>query len=161
MTTDPKNTPEPPTPRPSQWWKVVLAISLSLNLLIVGALAGAVWRQGRAPDRAEGRDVGVLPLFLALPREDRRGIRAEIERGLAAEPSVPDAGGPTLVEALRQTPFDREAVEALFEKHGARQEVRHRVGQRVLLDRIGEMSDADRAAYADRLEKRLEGRRRR
>lgn len=161
MTTNPNHTPAPAASGPSTWWKIVLAISLSLNLLIIGALAGAAWRQGRAPEGPGARDVGVLPLFLALPRDDRRSIRAEMERGLAAEAPAPDVSGPTLLEALRQTPFDRDAVEAVFAKHGARQDVRHRVGQRVLLDRIANMTDAERATYADRLEQRIAGRRRR
>jgi uncharacterized membrane protein len=56
-----------------------------------------------------------------------------------------------LVADLRAVPFDPQAVaERLAQRH-AEMEARTAMVRRLLLERLGQMTDAERAAFADRL----------
>jgi uncharacterized membrane protein len=138
--------------------KVLLVVSLAFNLLIVGAFAGAVFSGGKW-DRHHGHPDGPGgPLTRALSEEDRRVLRrqmlAEVVRSDTDRISRRDtmAG---LLTALRADPYDPAA--ALAQMDGLRDGMMQRMqtGQRLLSDRLAEMSAADRAAYADRLERAL------
>ena len=60
--------------------KVILTVSLTLNLLVLGLVVGAHVRDGHddrrfpPPDRTIARDMGFGPFIGAFPREDRREI---------------------------------------------------------------------------------------
>lgn len=141
--------------KPGRWTKVILAVSLAFNLLVVGAVAGAVvsggkWRH-HGPPRLEAMGG---PLTRALSQEDRRAIGREILKTYGR-----DGAGRArhreeferLVEAIRATPFDRAAAESRLASIRGMFQERLALGQTLLLDRLEEMSDDERAAYADRL----------
>lgn len=148
--------------------RALLVVSLALNLLIAGGVAGAWWmhRSGPAPDHARHAQGAGGPLTRALSPEDRRAIMrrmmaahrdrtAETVQGADARRAALEA----LIVALRAEPFDRVAASAYMARQRAAMGMRLERAQAALLDRLEAMGAARRAAYADRLETALDARR--
>ncbi|WP_162798471.1 periplasmic heavy metal sensor [Sulfitobacter sp. SK012] len=138
--------------------KVVLVASLALNVAVIAAVAGIAWRMsGNAdgPSRTGGMRGFAAPYVWALDKEDRHALRSRLE---AAEPKV-DRGGPrreqyqAVLEALRAAPFEADAVAALLSTQRAGSLAAQDTAQMAWLERVSEMNDEERAAYAERLEK--------
>ncbi|MEL7380964.1 MAG: periplasmic heavy metal sensor [Pseudomonadota bacterium] len=166
MTRDPK-APQPNSadakPRPKRrWMRVVLGLSLGVNVLVIGLILGVVFSFRGGPGGAEGpglRAFGLGPIALAMEREDRTALRARLqaERGNFRTGGEGFAQGlRALSEALRAEPFDPEAAEAalLLQRDTARE--LHGEGHQILLEYFGDMSRQGRLAMADRLDRRLE-----
>lgn len=136
-----------PKPRLSLTLRVVFALSLALNLLVAGVVIGAWWRGGLHDGPRAGGTAAAL--YLALPREERRALRAELRSTIDRDSlRLRDP----LMAALRADPFEPEAVAALLVAQSdamAQAQTRMRA---LWLDRIAGMSPQDRAAYADRLQ---------
>jgi len=148
----------PAAPLPRRRWLLgaALFLSLSLNLLVIGVVAGSLWVRG-GPDstRRAAVDFGSAPYLAALHEDDRaalrrrwaaeggdlRRIRAERQADLAA-----------LAAALRAQPHDPAAVAALLAATQARTAARQSRLLELLAERLAGMDAAERAAYADRLE---------
>lgn len=134
---------------------MLLVVSLALNLLIAGAVVGALisggkWRH-HGPLRLEAMGG---PLTRALSQEDRRAIGHEIRdtyRRDGTSRARHREEIERLVEVIRATPFDRAAVEDRLARIRGMFLERLTLGQTLLLDRLEAMSDDERAAYADRL----------
>lgn len=137
-----------------RWMRVVLVLSLALNLLIVGAVVGAVSSGGKGGPRLS--DVSFGPYTAALGREDRRALRRAI-RDTAGRPDRAAAreNFQTFLTVLRTEPLDVAEMTRVFEAQGALAQARLAAGKAALLEHIAEMSAADRAAFADRLEEVL------
>jgi len=158
MTDLPPPTSAPPAaPRPGKGLRIALALSVALNLAFLGMAAGAFIRGG-PPDRM-ARDLDFGPFAEAFSREDR----AELRRGFfqragdmrdMREAMRADMAG--LVAVLRSEPLDRAELDRLLARQGARLAERLELGQALVVERIAAMSAADRAAFADRLERALE-----
>jgi len=151
--TDPVLSPS--TPRAGGKLRIALALSLAVNLAIGGVLVGSFLRD--APPRS-GRDFGLGPISEALSREDRKALRA------AFVAQHPDIGGDrqamrsdieALLASLRATPFDPAALDAALTTIAQRNGALIATGQAVLAERIKAMDPAKRAAFADRLEKKM------
>lgn len=141
--------------------RIVLVVSLALNLLVIGAIGGAMLLGGgwhhRGPARMEAMGG---PLTRALAPEDRRALAREmyaahLGRDRSRDRLHDDFAG--LVADLRATPFDPQAVAARLERIQSRFRERIGLSQALLVARLEEMDDAARAAYADRLEAELRG----
>lgn len=148
---------------PSRRLKLVLAVSLALNLLVAGAFGGAYVMHGRwggghppRPDMVAG------PLTRALAPEDRRAIAVQMRHAYRDDPARRDAMRADfegLIADLEARPFDRAALAGRLARHRVHFSDRLALGQEALLDRLAAMSDEARAAYADRLRQGLERRR--
>ncbi|MEY4871132.1 MAG: hypothetical protein RLZZ563_462 [Pseudomonadota bacterium] len=162
---DPHMTPSAPAdakaaaPKPAgRGLRVALAVSVALNLLILGLVAGAVLRDG-GPHGRMVRDLDFGPFTEALTPEDRDALRRDF---LRQAPDLRDMRRQmrddfaTLLEALRAEPFDVEALRGVVANQGDRMAARLELGQDLMLARIAAMTPAERAAFADRLERRLE-----
>lgn len=141
------------------WMKVAFVISVALNLLVVGVLVGGLIARDRmGPPPPPGGDFGLGPLGAAFSEEDRREMRREAVRSGANLGSMradlrADMTG--LIAAVAQDPWNPDAVRAQLAGMHARAADRVAVGEQVMLDRLGRMSDAERHAYAERLRDRL------
>lgn len=164
MTEDPSRpdrTASPPA-RPRRWIYPLLFVSLAVNLLIVGMVAGWMISPNRA-ERADRLDRSVRsvmgePFLRALPEEHRRAlVRDVLSEGarLRENRAALRARFEALLAALRAEPFDPAAVRDLFAQQREVALKRQRVGEDLLLKRLSEMSAAERAAYADRLARAL------
>ena len=136
-------------------WKILLIASLSLNLLVVGLIAGAFLDRRDGPPAHALR--GATPFIAALGPEDRR----QLFRHLRNSRDVGDQKGRfrALIAALTSEPFDRDLVADLLGTQRARVADRSKRGEAALIDRLSDMSAEDRAAYAQRLERLVRRRR--
>lgn len=156
----PETPAGPPRKATSGWIKLLLFVSLALNLAVAGLAIGAVLRHDGMRDRGAMRsDQFGGPYTGALSRDDRRAIWREM-RAMQAEgrPTRADirADFDAVVQALRAEPFDPAAVEIIVERQFQAGLERQQIGQDLLLRRIAQMSRAERAAFAERLETRLD-----
>ena len=164
MTADQTPTTRAPAPgaaRPKRWPKVLLALSLTLNLAVIGMVLGAHYRDGRdamrfpPPERTALRDTGVGPFFDAMSREQRgRMGQALRDRagGVGPDRAALAEDLRAMVSAIKAEPYDPAALEAVMAAQQARVMQRVDAGRGVLLAEIAAMSPAERAAFADRLE---------
>lgn len=137
-----------------RWMRWALVVSLAVNLLVAGLVIGAV--VSGPPERSganRNRDMS-LPYTRALDRDDQRAVRRTMLRDLRAQS---DDGGPIAdyrqaLRLLRAEPFDAAAFMALQERQASRARDRFAVGQRALTAHLQDMTPAERAAYATRLE---------
>lgn len=154
------NTPveQPVKRRTPRGVKIVLGLSLALNLLILGAIGGAFLGarpEGGPRDRADTvRLLGLAPLAFALERDDR----AAVVRAAGADREMMQRQRRQFVEAargfaqsVRGDPFDRAAAEAaLEEQRGVVLNLQDR-GSAALLDYLATLSPSARDAFADNL----------
>jgi uncharacterized membrane protein len=151
------------TGRQGRGWRVVLIVSLALNLAVLGAIGGWALRHGvgwagdHGPQAARLAQMGG-PLTHALDADGRRAIAAEL-RGARAEREARRAAlresFAGLLADLRAQPFDPARVEARLAIQRAQVAGRLDSGHAALVAHLAAMSDAGRAAYADRLEEGL------
>lgn len=160
-------TQSPPAPRLSRRVKVLLGASLALNLLFVGLIGGALWRNGGG-DGPGHRDGGpslqsyAAPYVQALPRAERRALHRSIR---SAHPmagrEARRAVYAQMLEVLRAEPFDPDAAQAMLDAQRDAVMALQETAQASWLQAVGAMTPGERTAYADRLEKRIERRARR
>jgi len=137
------------------WFRLVLGISLALNLLIIGLAAGAAYRfSGPDGTRRPPPSLGAM-LYRELPRADRRAFR----KAMQAAPTghTPDWGAEAqeLGAALRASPFDAGAVAAIVARHAHHRSSWQDTATRLWMDRIATMTDAERDAYSQRVQDAL------
>ena len=158
MTPSPSPSVPPVVPPSGRKLRIALAVSVALNLLILGLVAGAVLRDG-GPHGRMVRDLDFGPFTEALTPEDRDALRRDFIR---QAPDLRDMRRQmrddfsTLLAALRAETFDVEALRGVVANQGDRMAARLELGQDLMLARIAAMTPAERAAFADRLEQRLE-----
>ncbi|MEL6619791.1 MAG: periplasmic heavy metal sensor [Pseudomonadota bacterium] len=142
----------PPRTRCPIWVRVVLGLSLALNLLIIGLVAGFVLRGGPVASNGGGLSYAA-PYIIALDRSDRRAVLAAIR----SDPTLPDrrarrAQFAEMLTALRADPIDIAQVQAILDRQARATSRVQAVAQATWLARVQEMSVADRRAYADGVE---------
>ncbi|MEQ8895754.1 MAG: periplasmic heavy metal sensor [Roseovarius sp.] len=147
------------------WVKILLVVSLGLNLLVAGVVAGSFLSGGKWHHKGAPRlETMGGPLTRALSDEDRRAIGMKIRQSykdgtFSRDRHREEFDG--LISDLKATPFDPAAVEARLERIQGLFHERLSLGQGLLIERLTEMDDATRAAYADRLVERRERRHKR
>lgn len=137
-----------------RWTTIALIVSLTLNLLVVGVVIGAVMGAGRGGHRADTGPGSFGPFTRALDPDDRRALRAAVRdhSDLRAQRKELRAGFRAFLTELRRTPYDPAAAAAALERQHQQISGQVAVTRRVLLERLEGMSDAQRAAFADRLQ---------
>lgn len=151
--------PAPPTQAPAtpRGVKIALALSVALNLAVAGLAVGA-WL-GDGPHRGGmPRDMSFGPFSEALDDTDRRAIRKTLMEKLGEfreQRAAARAEVETLLVALRADPFDAAALKTALAALEARNAERLELGRSLIETRLIEMTPAERAAFADRLEKGL------
>lgn len=135
--------------------RVALALSVAVNLAVLGLIAGAIMRDGPGLRGAMVRDLGFGPYTEALRPEDRKALRqALFEKApeLRETRRLMREDMQALLGLLRADRFDAEAFHARMEAQHERMEHQLRLGQSLLQDFIAAMPAAERRAFADRLE---------
>lgn len=143
------------SPKSPLWMRITLFLSLALNLLVAG-LVGGFFLFGGPNDRNDRSPRDVASLYMrALEPADRKALRRDFVSGLASQGR--DRGAivadlQVALDVLRTTPFDIEAFQQAMADQTSRRSKREEIGRQVLSNRIADMTDAERAAYADRVE---------
>lgn len=150
-------TEKKPTMRRSV--RMLLIGSLAVNLLVAGLVVGAAvahWRDDDGPRRA---DFGLTsPLTRALDHADRRAIGKAIRkhhRQSGAPRGAPSEEYRDVVRLLRAVPLDVAAMQDILVVQRKSAGTRHQAAQVLWLRQLEQMSDAERVAYADRLDEIL------
>ncbi|SNT28841.1 periplasmic heavy metal sensor [Antarctobacter heliothermus] len=144
--------------KPGRWLRVVLFVSLALNLAVVGAIGGMVLNGPPVP-RTDRSDPA-LPYTRAFDEDQRRDLRRALWRSVRRDGKAMRAAYladyQQALMLLRGEPFNPAALKALLDAQGERAvDVRLR-GQEVLMTFLSDMSVEERRDYADRLERELE-----
>lgn len=144
-------------------YKVILGLSLALNLAVAGMLGGAALRHGdgghgRGGLRAAGLGAYGLPYMIALPKEERRQVIRSVRSdrsGKVLNRKARRAHYNDVLTALRNAPFDPQSLAAALSLQADTTIRVQQSAQTAWLAVVGLMSDADRLAYADRVEEVL------
>ena len=143
-------------PKRRNLWKILFGVSLALNLLIVGALGGALggafMRKGKGPT-ANHLASGFL-YMRALDFKDKRALRKEILRNKDGRKLVKDrnqASFNSAVGMLKSDPFDRAAFENLLDEQAKHAKSRQDSARIALVNHIENMTKEERRIYAQRL----------
>lgn len=142
--------------RTFHWWRVLTVVSLAINLLIFGLVAGAAYRfkDGPPPRDLAARDVGYGAFIAAFERDERRNLgkayRAQMPDRKQMRQDM-DLQRQALLEVLRAEPFDADAFEGLLNQRQSELNDMQQRGQALLIRQIDQMSPAARKNYAERL----------
>lgn len=131
--------------------KILLGVSLGLNMLVVGIAGGAFFHK---EEPKFIRDAAYGPYTRALSHEDRKAIGKAL-RGEAGDyrqnqPKI-RASYDALKKALMADTYDSDLVHKLIMEQQAHGLKRYQVGQRLLLERLDAMSPHERRKFAERL----------
>ncbi|MFK7764827.1 MAG: periplasmic heavy metal sensor [Roseobacter sp.] len=138
------------------WIKILLGLSLALNIAFLSFVGGAFLRSGGGPGRAPAPSLGAFgaPYMMALPREDRRDVLRDLRSSPEGLPNRKERREifQEVLLSLRATPFDVEALrQVVTEQAGVSVRVQRRA-QDVWIDKVAEMSETERRDYASTLE---------
>ena len=139
--------------KPRNLWKILFGISLALNLLIVGALGGAMLRVGKGPV-VKHRASGYL-YMRALNFEDKKALRKELFKNKDSRKIIrakEHSSYSSAVKILRKHPFDRKAFEGLLDQQTEYSKSRPNSARLVLITQIENMTKEERMVYSKRLE---------
>lgn len=137
----------------ARWRNWLLVASLALNLLVLGAVAGALVRGGPMPGGARF-DLSAGPLTRALSDADRNALRDHLRDHRAFRQNGRAAIREDMRELqrlLRAETLDVTALGAVLARQSARLVEGQNAAIEAITARVEEMSYADRIAFADRL----------
>jgi uncharacterized membrane protein len=134
-------------------WKILFGISLALNLLIVGAIGGAMLRMSKGP-MANHRASGLL-YMRALSFEDKKALRKELFRNKDSRKIIrakEHSSYSSALKILKKDPFDRKAFEDLLDEQTKHSKSRQSSARVALVTQITRMTKEERLIYSERLE---------
>lgn len=142
--------------RPRGLGRIVLVLSLVLNLLLIGLIVGAVGSGRAGPQK--GFEAGLGPIGQILPREDRVKIGRDIRRALRAADRHPReiaAAMREVVSLLEAETFDTDAFVETVQAQQEWQDVVRQAALTSFVDHISTMSVEERRDVAATLRDRL------
>lgn len=148
------------TSKTKLWIRILLAVSLCLNIGFLGLIGGAAWRYhstGGEKMRTPGAPTASF-YMRALDRDDRRALGIKMRDAGRKNKKLPSdirAGFEAALDILRADEFDAQAFDQIVRQHAKTADARLNSAREVFLDHITTLSAEDRQAYADRLEKTL------
>lgn len=159
MTDTKSHLPTGPAPaKMGKGLRAVLIGSLAVNLLFVGIIGGGMVAGRGMPHPFGGSDLSLGAFAEALDAGDRDAVRDSFKsRHDQRRPNRADrdAALVAFLAAVRTDPFDAAAIEAIFADQRDKATSGLVAGQEALLERLSAMTPEARAAFSDRLERRL------
>lgn len=142
-------------------FRILLIASLTLNLVVIGLIGGAVLGKSKESERPERVADFMGAYTRALPSDDRRAIGEAIRdnhRKSGGDRQAARQQFENFLTILRSSPFDADKLKATLAAQSTASAERRGVAQQIWLDRVSSMSDADRASYADSIEEQIKRR---
>lgn len=140
--------------KPRRAWRVIFAISLALNVAVVGLIAGVGLRDKVGGQAPRGFDMALGPIGQALRPEDRRAIGERMRQNpklrgnnraeIAAQVDA-------FVAALLAQPFSEDALIAVITDANGRVSRIQEEARTALVARITQMSEQERMDLAQRV----------
>jgi uncharacterized membrane protein len=133
------------------WKKMLFVASLAVNVLVIGALAGAAFKH-KGSDKSNMGASMQGAMIRALPHDHRKALGQSMrgdgnqfkkQRGQSREVKA------ALKAAIAAVPFDAEALRAVFERQKQVRAVFSDRGDTLWIDLISKMTDDERAAFAE------------
>ena len=166
-------------PRPRRWIYIVLIVSLTLNMLVVGAVVGFAGfgrhkhpgfnhhHSAKGPPHRSRSPMSQAPPLLpaiafAKSRPERRAFARQItekQEDLGLNPAASMAIIDAMRTVLTTPPYDAAAMDALFAAQRDNAMVQLDAVEQVLRQELAQMSDTQRAAVAEGLGRRYTFRR--
>ena len=134
-------------------WKILFGISLAINLLIIGAIGGALSRAGKGP-MIQHRASGLL-YMRALNFEDKKVLRKKLFRNKDSRKIIrakEHSSYSSAVKILKKDPFDRKAFEDLLDEQTKHSKSKPSSARVALVTQIENMTKEERLIYSKRLE---------
>ena len=134
-------------------WKILFGISLAINLLIIGALGGALSRAGKGP-MIQHRASGSL-YMRALNFEDKKALRKKLFRNKDSRKIIrakEHSSYSSAVKILKKDPFDRKAFEDLLDEQTRYSKSKPSSARAALVAQIANMTKEERLVYSQRLD---------
>lgn len=138
-----------------RWFRVVLGVSLALNLAVVGLAVGAALRFGGEGGMHPPPRNMATAMIREMPKEERRALWNKTRGTEEDRRADRRAETEAVTAALREVPFDAGALEAVLSEQDARRAAFQASVRQAWLERVSQMSDEDRAAYADRVDRAM------
>ena len=148
--------------RMPRWLKAVFALSLAANLAVVGLVAGAALRDDRSgrsrhkapPPPAAAEAIGAV-MYRSLDRDSRRVLRdlADGQYGNIVERRIAELNA--LLEVIRSEPLDVPVLRARIDAQTAAINEFRGAMLEVWIAELQQMSRAERAAFADKVERHV------
>lgn len=159
MTEETPKAESPQPPRRRKGVRILLFVSLALNLVIIGVVGGAILNFSRGEDhpRMVSRELGLGPYLMALEPDQRKMLD---EAAYSQKQQLRDGrvkwrkSYQETLSAIRAEPFDPERLRAAMAEQAELATRSREVGLDIMVRQIEMMPAAERAAFADRLESR-------
>ncbi len=143
-------------PKKRNWVKYLLIVSLGLNLIVAGLMVGAKV-SGHGPHKRVGMPgFGMRGFVQALPRDKRAELRAQFRDNrskMRANGKAMHKSMDTIRAVIAMQPFDAEALHTAFTNQRAQVTSVTQDAQDAFVKIIADMSDAERAEFAENLNK--------
>lgn len=139
---------------PKRWTRILLVLSLALNLVVIGVVAGSVFGGG-SKGQNQRFDLTVGPLTRAMDDDRRDAVRDALRNSGVFGRDNHNAlrtDMQALVETLRAQDFDSAAFQEVLGRQRARLQAGQDTVVRAVTAQIELMSAEERAAFADRIE---------
>jgi uncharacterized membrane protein len=138
-------------------WKIIFAISLAVNIAIIGAVGGATFKHSKNEykgiSKLKDRQIGSF-YIRALNRDQkdelRRKIRSQIINKKTIQANI-EANRQETINILRSTEFNKNTFQKVFKAHAGKSLQRLEFAQKNLISIINSMSLEERLEYADRI----------
>jgi len=150
-----KNTPK--------IWKIVLAVSLALNIVVICLIAGATIKNTKNDFRriSELNDLQIGSFYIrALNKDQRRELIRQILNQVndnKKHPANLKVRKKEVIDVLSSTEFSQEKFEIVFKSHSEESIKRLELVQENFISLINTMSEDERLNYADRIANKQAG----
>lgn len=140
------------------WVKVLLGLSLALNLAVIGLVAGVAIRFGDG-DRRPVMANYAIPYVMSLPRDDRRGIgktlRRDTREGRLPQRKSRIAHYEAMLVLLEAEDWDQDAAVEILALQGQDSKAVQSAAQSAWIKTVSAYTVEERRAYAERLRENL------
>ena len=138
-------------------WKIIFAISLALNIAIIGAVGGATFKHSKNEykgiSKLKDRQIGSF-YIRALNQDQKDELRRKMRSQKINKKTIKaniEASRQETIDILRSAEFDKNTFEVVFKAHAGKSLQRLEFAQKNLISIINSMSLEERLEYADRI----------